>query len=96
MAANRTYNFFESYPGPLGPHLNCLSEYTRTRKEEDRLIGRAIRGAGKNTCKAPSGGSQRRAIVGLQEHLARHPNDRVAEARLAVLGGSLVTLAEAA
>lgn len=36
------YDFYQQYPGPLGPHLNCLSDYTKTRKEEDRLRGDSI------------------------------------------------------
>lgn len=81
----KQYNFYEAYPGPLGPHLNHLSFYTISRKDEDRLRGRSIRGGGKNTCKAPTGARRERAVTALREHLSRHPNDKQSETHLAKL-----------
>lgn len=84
------YDFHAEYQGPLGPHLNHVSRYTLTRKDEHRLIGRAIRGAGKNTSAASTGRRQARAIVGLQGHLTRHPRDMQSETHLLALGGKRV------
>lgn len=30
------YDFKSSYRGSRGPHLNCLTKFTQTRREEDR------------------------------------------------------------
>lgn len=83
----KSYDFHESYPGPLGPHLSYLSKYTLTRRDEDRLQGRSIRGAGKNTSAASSGRRQNRAVQALQQHLLRHPRDKQSESHLLALGG---------
>lgn len=79
------YDFHEAYKGPLGPHLNCLSRYTLTRNDADRLIGRSIRGAGKNTCKPRSVAAALRAAHAIEAHLLRHPHDKQSVAHLAKL-----------
>ena len=87
----KKYDFIESYPGPHGPHLNCVSQYTMTRKDEDRLRGNGIHSHGKpakNTCGVSAGKRQARSIAALQQHLLRHPNDKQSETHLGALGGS--------
>lgn len=79
------YDFFEQYPGPNGPHLSCLTMFTLTRDESKRG-GRGIHlpGAKKsNTCQAR--GDKQKAINGLRDHCARHPNDKQSETHLAWL-----------
>lgn len=55
------YDFKREYVGPNGPHLNCLTNFTRTRDHEKRtgssihprvVNGRTVH-AKKNTAKPP-------------------------------------------
>ena len=88
------YDFHMAYPGPLGPHLNHLSDYTRSRREEDRLRGQSIhprcwgpftKREIRNTCAAPKAGTLEKLRAALTEHLERHPDDQRSADRLAAL-----------
>lgn len=89
------YDFHQAYVGPLGPHLNCLSQYTLTRRDEDRLRGESIHPRTRhyadeksNTCKQPSAERRQRVAAAIAAHLERHPNDKQSEAHLAWLAAA--------
>lgn len=76
------YDFRSSYPGPNGPHLNCLTMFTRTRDESKRLQRRSPSGK-RATMARPTTTARKAAAV--RGHLQRHPNDGVQASRLAKL-----------
>ena len=84
MAAK--FNFHEAYKGPYGAHLNCLTSFSRTRSDADRMLhNRPIHGFGPSRYVAPKKKSKARisrVIATLSKHCERHPNDMRSDGRL--------------
>lgn len=79
------FNFMQEYKGPHGPHLFCLTHYSKTREyretKHDSSIHPYGRASGYSTMKNKRQTTLRRAIAGTLAHMERHPNDMVAGAR---------------
>ncbi len=91
------FDFNAHYVGPMGPHLNCLTHYSRTREHREARYNASIhpyfRKPGHSTMKKPKPATLLRAIEGTTLHAERHPKDAVAATRLANLQRRLATAA---
>ena len=87
------YDFYIEYVGPAGPHLNCLTEFTKTRDEtkrggdsiHPRVDGARTRHPKEDTRASPKASTKQRLIVALKGHVSRHPFDQQSVNRLARL-----------